>query len=250
MSECPNDELRDLLPDLAADRLSGGERTRVASHVASCRACATELALLTAARRVMSQAPAVDVARIVAALPKPPSAAARKPVLVASGATARPPLSTRAAHDASRVLSSRTRPRSWWGQPAAAWRIAAVAVVAVGTVTVAVVRHRAPLPVADGGPAPAGAQGAASPVAPAPVQVARGAPAAVPAPAHSPARPPAGGIDDAAPSAGAGLAVGGDISELSDGEVESLLQDMNGLDAQPSADPDAADPAMSVSLSP
>jgi hypothetical protein len=36
----------------------------------------------------------------------------------------------------------------------------------------------------------------------------------------------------------------GDISELSDGDVETLLQDLDGLDAQPSADPDAASPAL------
>jgi hypothetical protein len=44
--------------------------------------------------------------------------------------------------------------------------------------------------------------------------------------------------------------VNGDISELSDGDVETLLQDMDRLDAVPDADPDAAAPDMPVAVSP
>jgi hypothetical protein len=51
-------------------------------------------------------------------------------------------------------------------------------------------------------------------------------------------------------NSGPGLAVASDISELSDGEVESLLKDMNDLDAQPSADPDDAAPGLPAVVSP
>ena len=47
-----------------------------------------------------------------------------------------------------------------------------------------------------------------------------------------------------------GLAVTSDISELSDGDVEALLQDMIASNAAPAAEPDAAAPDMPVAVSP
>jgi Putative zinc-finger len=253
MSECLNTELRDLLPDLAAERLSGAERARVAGHVAGCETCAAEVELLLAARRVMSQGvPAVDVARIVAALPKPPVAPDAKPVLVASPSRAR-----RAGTRRVVGLAERHGTRRRWigdvlsgGQRWTAWRIAAAATLAVGGLTVAVVRHFGPvqatqvseLPPSVVAPAPTPVPSSTSPVSPAPRS------AAPSAPSGSSAQP---AVAQATPdSAGPGLAVASDISDLSDGEVESLLQDMNGFDAQPSADPDDAAPGLPAVIAP
>jgi hypothetical protein len=68
-------EVRDQLPDLLHERLSGGERAAVLAHVESCAECREELALVRVAHRAMVMAtPRIDIGRIVSALPAPPSA--------------------------------------------------------------------------------------------------------------------------------------------------------------------------------
>jgi hypothetical protein len=256
MSDCLNGDLRDLLPDLAAERLSGAERARVASHVASCAACAAEVELLHAARRVMSRGvPAVDIARIVAALPKPPVPAERDPALVSSLSTggrgaATSGRATRPMNQPARGGSPRRYAPQWSG-----WRVAAVAMIAVGGLSLAVLRNLAPTTVTHPVAAPRGASGSAPApeVAPAtPVATAPPSMAAGPQPAGQAAVLPAETASDngAAADAGPGLAVASDISELSDGDVEALLRDMNGFEGQPSADPDAAMPSLPGAVSP
>ncbi|MBL0172464.1 MAG: zf-HC2 domain-containing protein [Gemmatimonadaceae bacterium] len=70
MTDCGNAEIRDLLPDLAADALSPVETLRVQAHVDACSECAAELALLRIARAIRPLVAPVDVARIVAQLPR------------------------------------------------------------------------------------------------------------------------------------------------------------------------------------
>ena len=56
MIDCPNSEIRDLLPDLLHGSLSSADRVRVEAHLAACDACSQELALL---RRVYDLNPVV-----------------------------------------------------------------------------------------------------------------------------------------------------------------------------------------------
>ena len=77
MTDCPNGEVRDLLPDLLHDRLAPAVRREVEAHVRDCADCQAELALLRAMRSSLRRAPAVDVAAIAAAIP-PYRAAARR----------------------------------------------------------------------------------------------------------------------------------------------------------------------------
>jgi hypothetical protein len=109
MNDCPNGELRDRLPDLLHDRLTPEARRGIEAHVAVCADCREELELLRAAQASMRRAPAVDVGRIVAALPAP-----RRPAK-----------------------------RAWAG-----WRAAAaITLIAVGGTSVAVARsHRTAVP--------------------------------------------------------------------------------------------------------
>jgi len=72
MFDCANVEMRELLPDLLAGRLGAAARARVEHHVASCAECASELETLRLVRSAYAASPAVDVGRIVAALPNPP----------------------------------------------------------------------------------------------------------------------------------------------------------------------------------
>jgi anti-sigma factor RsiW len=71
MTDCPNGEIRDQLPDFVHDQLTAPARVTVAAHVAQCAACTAEVKLLRELRGALRRAPAVDVARIVAALPAP-----------------------------------------------------------------------------------------------------------------------------------------------------------------------------------
>ena len=71
MTECSSAEMRELLPDLAANTLDVAERERAEVHVASCLACAHEFALVRAARALPYRTVAIDVAKITAMLPRP-----------------------------------------------------------------------------------------------------------------------------------------------------------------------------------
>jgi hypothetical protein len=69
MSDCPNGEIRDQLPDLLHDRLDAATRRIVEAHVRECAECAEELALLQAVSGALRRVPAVAVGDIVGALP-------------------------------------------------------------------------------------------------------------------------------------------------------------------------------------
>lgn len=77
MTDCPDGDVRDLLPDLLHDRLSPAVRREVEAHVRDCADCRDELALLRSMRSTLGRAPAVDVAAIAAAIP-PYHAAGRR----------------------------------------------------------------------------------------------------------------------------------------------------------------------------
>lgn len=70
MTDCDNAEMRDLLPDLVNDRLSSPDRARIAAHIAECAECGAELTLIQSARAIRPVGPTLDVAAIVAQLPK------------------------------------------------------------------------------------------------------------------------------------------------------------------------------------
>jgi anti-sigma factor RsiW len=221
MRECENEDLHDALPGYAAGRLAGPERARVGEHIAGCAECAAEAEMLRAAHQVMLQdTPPADVSRIVAALPAPPQAAVR-PMLVRTHAVAD------SDHRGARLIGTRRvvkRPSRGLGyRPLwTGWRIAAaVSTIAVGGLSVAVLRDLG---------------GARS----APVTV----PAVVSAPAAGDGLAAPGGEPENIASADPGLAVGGGLSDLSEGEMEGLLKDLDGIEASPSDEPDAAAPGL------
>jgi hypothetical protein len=69
MTDCPNGDVRDLLPDFLHDRLAPDVRREVEAHVSGCEDCRAELDLLRAMRSTLRRTPAVDVASIAAAIP-------------------------------------------------------------------------------------------------------------------------------------------------------------------------------------
>jgi hypothetical protein len=78
MRDCADGELRDLLPDFVHGTLAATEQVRVRAHVASCADCEAEVELLRAVGAAFPT-PAVDVRRIVAALPAGAGGAVRPP---------------------------------------------------------------------------------------------------------------------------------------------------------------------------
>src|SRR5450631_1957784 len=71
MNDCQNGDLRDLLPEYVHGTLSGADRGAVSSHLLTCADCAAEADLIATASRAFS-VPAIDVERIVRALPSAP----------------------------------------------------------------------------------------------------------------------------------------------------------------------------------
>ena len=82
MTDCPDGVIRDLLPEYALGLLAMPEARLVEAHVASCAACAEELALLQSARAGLALGVSrVDIAAIAAALPLAPGARTARPML-------------------------------------------------------------------------------------------------------------------------------------------------------------------------
>lgn len=72
MTDCLNEEMRDLLPMLAHGALDAPAATLLRAHLASCAACRAELEVIGhAARMLDAVTPSLDLAAIVAALPAP-----------------------------------------------------------------------------------------------------------------------------------------------------------------------------------
>jgi anti-sigma factor RsiW len=176
MTDCPNGDVRDLLPDLLHDRLSPAVRREVEAHVSGCDDCRAELALLGAMRSTLRRAPAVDVAAIAAAIP-PYRAPAR---------------------------------RAWAG-----WRAAAAVLLVAGGTSVAVLRsHDVGIPaVGDSVGAVVARRADSSREVATAEQVIQSGPRE--------------------------LALGTSaVSDLDDGELATLLADLQTLDAVPSTDVD------------
>jgi anti-sigma factor RsiW len=192
MTDCPSGEIRDLLPDYVHGSLDAVTNATVAAHVATCGECAAEVELLRSVRVALQRAPAVSTARIAAALPKPGSRALRR--------------------------------AAWSGRP---WRqAAAVAAIALGGLSYAVVRQQANAGIgASGSHAPAIAVSADSPAT---------------ASARSGAAP-LGGEPRAASPQVAELSAPA-VTGLSDEDLDVLLRAMEGFEVVPDAEPASVAP--------
>src|SRR3954465_764950 len=82
MTDCPNAEMRDRLPDLLHERLEMSVRAAVMAHVDGCDDCRAEMTLLREARSVLSpEMRAVDVvaiSRVVIERSRRPAMATRR----------------------------------------------------------------------------------------------------------------------------------------------------------------------------
>lgn len=102
MTDCPNDTMRDRLPELAHGMLPADEAMAVRAHLASCAACAAEFAVLETSRLVLhASAPKLDLAAITRAVTAP------KPVLrVDRGASTSPSVAKKPAWRSRQFLAA------------------------------------------------------------------------------------------------------------------------------------------------
>ena len=203
MNDCPNAELRDMLPDLVHDRLDVADRTLVEAHLASCADCRAEVVLLRELRAAFGRTPSFDVAKIAAAIP-----AYRAPVR-----------------------------RAWVG-----WRTAAAIMLLVaGGSSVVLMNHSAatPGPVTVLGPAPRVAPVVID-SAPVVASTETGARPPVDVPGAETAPSPGQRPAASAIAQGREFAMAGSLVDLSERELDALLRDIESLDALPTTDVDAA----------
>ena len=207
MGDCQNVEMRELLPERAAELLSPRDAARVDGHVAECELCTFELEILRAARTALRGRATVDVGRI-------------------SGAVV---LATRTP-----VRSVRRAPtRQWIG-----WRAAAsIALVAVGATSIAIW---------NGGRGGARGSVATPGTETAAVATPSGGGTLAPGAATGSGSLSSSGSAQATvrPASLSGLTAAGGLSDLSDAELESLLGDIGSLDASRFDEPQDVMPAI------
>jgi anti-sigma factor RsiW len=202
MTDCPNGDVRDVLPEYLHDRLGASERARVDQHLASCDACRAELALLSDLRASLRRAPSVNTAAIAASIA--PYRAPSRPAWNRWRAAAA--VAAIAIAAASLMLAGRERTSTANSQRVAV----APPSESIGT---APSTHASPAPTAPGAP-----------------DIARATP--------RPSRPDAPPTPNAEPVS---LAMTGHaLGDLSDRELSALLQEIETLDGVPSEDVESA----------
>ena len=223
MTDCPNVEMRELLPELLHDALPSAERGRLEAHLAGCALCSAELALLREARHAMARVrvPAIDTARIVAALPRAQAGAAtREAAPVGLRLHTNDRASDRAGERANdgAVAANGPAPRR---RSSILYRIAAaVTFVSLGGMSLTIARSyfgASPAAIADSAMSQETALQSAPPLA------------AV----DSPAVPAA-----AVAASARGLGVHSMLGEVDDASLASLITELDQLEAAPLAEPE------------
>jgi anti-sigma factor RsiW len=216
-------EMRDALPDYLNGTLDAARTAEVRAHVVACDECAAELELLRVVVASAPSAPPMDVARIANAIPTP----TKHGFMIHRGRDGV------ARRDASIVVPIRSRPRRIWSRPSV--RIAAgLAIVTAGGLSLLVGRDvlRPESQVGQLKPVEVATSTAAPSV---------NAPVATTKASSTPQAQPR----QVASNAAEGLSLTGDLQELSDEHLETLLNEMDRMDGLPSAEPDAVEPVVS-----
>lgn len=232
MTDSEHQELRDLLPDHVGGVLDASTSAAVASHLGECAECAREAELLRLVLAARPIAPALDVAAIVAALPRP-AAAARAGV-----AAAVPPKLTLISNPPS-VVRQPARPRRLPAFTSGVWKAAATLVILLGgSWSVFRVQH----PGESASPISAGPDsGEISGIA--------SNPSGASSSALSPTASPSAG--DSAPGAAASAARTaaisvGDLSGYTDEELKGMLSRLEKWDGAAAVDPLPTAPLLDV----
>lgn len=215
MNECVSAEMRDAFPDLIHGSLDAARAANVEAHAASCAECRAELDLLRVVVASATKAPAMDIGRIAAALPTP----TRQGLLL---------------HQGGRQPAGSRKLQTVWSRPLLR-AAATVAIVTAGGLSLLVGRD-ALSPERQARPSATGVATAAHATAAAPITVT--APASDVAPQQAVARHLA---------SAAALSLVGEVQDLTDEHLATLLSEMDRMDAIPGVEPEAISPAIDVS---
>lgn len=215
MGDCPNVEIRELLPERVAEHLAPRDAKRVDDHVAECEMCAFEVEVLRAARATLRARPTIDVKRVSGAV----AAATRTPVRRERQRQQRPWLGWRAAASLALVAVGATSIAIWKGAHDGS---RGADVVSQASETIA-----ATTPSGTGRPGPGATAGSGS-----------GSVTGQPTPTRALA------VATAIPAASSGLTAAGGLSDLDDAELESLLGDISTLDASNFEEPQEVIPTI------
>jgi hypothetical protein len=215
MNECVSAEMRDALPDLIHGSLDAARAADVEAHVASCAECMAELDLLRVVVASATKAPAMDVGRIAATLPT----ATRQGLLL---------------HQGGGQPAGSRKMQTVWSRPLLR-AAATVAIVTAGGLSLLVGRD-ALSPERQARPSATGVATAAHATAAAPFTAAAPSASSV-APQQVVARHLA---------SAAALSLIGEVQDLSDEHLATLLSEMDRMDAIPGVEPEAITPAIEV----
>lgn len=220
MTRCNNREMRDLLPDFVHGQLDAACSAEVREHVASCAACAAELELLNEVVAGMATAPAMNVDRIVAALPT----STRHGLLLHRGGAKESEVEVRS------IGVSTSTSRRFWSRPSV--RIAAgLAIITAGGLSLVVGRDvlRPEMQVGRTSNAAPSSEIAMAPTQTAPVS---------PTTVIPPAKTTTPTQKTFVASTGE-LSLAGEVQELSDAHLATLLDEIDKMDGLPGAEPES-----------
>jgi anti-sigma factor RsiW len=209
MNDCIDAEVRDALPDLIHGRLSDLDTATLNAHVETCANCRAEVELLRQLRAAAPFAPHIDVARIVSALPaRMPSAA-------------------------DYIAPSRTSGASSSRQ-SFIWKTATAAgLLIVGSLTFANARHQS---VSIATPKAAiSAVAIVAPQSPAVQSPAAESSEKIATPQVAETVP----VKVARTASSAGLSLAGGVQDLTDDQLQTLVNDLDKVQGLPSAEPEA-----------
>jgi anti-sigma factor RsiW len=218
MTMCTDKEMRDLLPDYVHGHLDAARAAEVREHVASCSECAAELELLNEVVASVPLVPEMDVDRIVSALPT----STRHGLLLHRGGAV-------VAEAEVRPITSVSASRRMWSRPLV--RVAAaVAIVTAGGLSLMVGRDvlRPEMQVGQRSAAIPSTEIAAAPAASLPVSP---APAAASPTEAAPQR-------ETVVASSTGLSLAGEVQELSDEHLATLVDEIAKMDVLPAEEPE------------
>ncbi len=150
MIECANIDVQDLLPEFVADMLGAKDRIEVEVHLSACAACRADVEVLRVVREARPLPASINVAAIVAALPKAGTEALVPKERAFRVITGDVPVAAPSMRTEGRSAAKRRPSVSRWFSASSMRMAAALTVVALGGLSVSIA-NRGQQAVLDGG---------------------------------------------------------------------------------------------------
>jgi anti-sigma factor RsiW len=141
MIECANTDVQDLLPEFVAELLGANERLEVEVHLSGCPACRADVEVLRVVHQARPVPASINVAAIVAALPKPAVAAQAPKERAFRVITGEMPAAAPSMRTVGRTPSRSRSTTSRWFSASSMRMAAALTLVALGGLSVSIARR-------------------------------------------------------------------------------------------------------------